>query len=164
VRSLTRTDQQTAGHNSEYDPDNRLVARLNPSCFACGSENPRGLHLEFDFAPAGAVSSEWIPAENLESFQGVIHGGIVATVLDEAMSKAVIARHWEALTTELRVRFRRSVFPGEVLCVAAWVVGRRKRRILAEATMRTLAGEERAHAWATLLLVSGGIRLQANPA
>jgi uncharacterized protein (TIGR00369 family) len=97
-----------------------------------------------------------MPADSLESFQGVVHGGIVATVLDEAMSKAAIARHWEALTAELKVRYHRSVFPGEPLRISAWVVERRKRRILAEATMKTPAGEERAHAWATLLLVSNG--------
>jgi uncharacterized protein (TIGR00369 family) len=156
VRSLTPTDQPTVAHHSASNPDDRFVTRLNPSCFVCGAENPRGLHLEFDLASAGVVGSEWMPVDSLESFQGVVHGGIVATVLDEAMSQAVIARHWQALTAELRVRYHRLVFPGEILRVSAWVVERRKRRIQAEATMKTLAGEERAHAWATLLLVFNG--------
>jgi acyl-coenzyme A thioesterase PaaI-like protein len=156
VRSLTQTDGHTLASGSANNIGSRFAARLNPSCFGCGSENPRGLQLEFDLASAGAVSSEWLPTGNLESFQGVVHGGIVATVLDEAMSRAVIAQHWEALTAELRVRYRHSVFPGEVLRVSAWVVARRKRRILAEATMKTSAGEERAHGWATLLLISEG--------
>ncbi len=133
--------------------DRRAAARLNPSCFACGAENPRGLHLQFTPAPAGGVSLEWTPPETLESFRGIIHGGIVTTVLDEAMSHAVVESHWKALTAEVRVRFHQSVHAGERLRVSARVVERRKRRILTEATMKTLAGEQRAHAWGTFLLV-----------
>lgn len=133
--------------------DRRAAVRLNPSCFACGTENPRGLHLRFATARAGGVSLEWTPAKTLESFRGIIHGGIVTTVLDEAMSHAVVESHWKALTAEVRVRFRQSVRAGERLRVTARVVERRKRRILTEATMKTLAGEERAHAWGTFLLL-----------
>ena len=81
-----------------------------------------------------------------------MHGGIIGTVLDEAMSQAIIARGWEALTVELTVRFRGRVAPGNRLQVRGWVVDRRRRRIRAEATLRTDAGEERAHARATFLV------------
>lgn len=138
-------------NSTEENSDDRSSTRLNPSCFACGAENPRGLHLEFGSVVPGHVSLAWTPAENLESFRGIIHGGIVTTVLDEAMSHAVVASHWEALTAEMRVRFRQSVRVGESLHVSARVVERRKRKILTEATMKTLDGEERAHAWATFL-------------
>jgi hypothetical protein len=91
-----------------------------------------------------------------ESFQGTIHGGIVTTVLDEAMSKAIIAREWEAPTAELRVRFRGRVSPGERLHIQGWVIEKQRRRILTEATITTTAGEERAHAWATFLVPPKG--------
>jgi acyl-coenzyme A thioesterase PaaI-like protein len=71
------------------------------------------------------------------------------------MSKAVMARHCEALTAELRVRFRRPVSPGDAVQIRGWVVEKRKRRILAEAMLTTAAGEEYAHAWATFLVLSG---------
>jgi acyl-coenzyme A thioesterase PaaI-like protein len=133
----------------------RRLARLNTACVVCGPENPAGLRLNFNCSPDEATA-EWRPTRAWESFQGVIHGGIVTAVLDEAMSKAIIARHCEALTAELRVRFRRRVSPGAgVLRVRGWVVERRKRRILAEAALTSPSGEEYAHAWAAFLILPG---------
>lgn len=126
------------------------VARVNPACIVCGSTNPKGLRIAFQ-QRSGAICADWIPTSDWESFQGTIHGGIITTVLDEAMSKAIIARRWDALTVELRVRFRKRVAPGEQLHVRGWVIERQRRKILAEATLMTSAGEERAHAWATFL-------------
>jgi acyl-coenzyme A thioesterase PaaI-like protein len=85
----------------------------------------------------------------------VIHGGIITTVLDEAMSKAIIARGCEALTAELRVRFHKQVSPGDALRIRGWVVEKRKRRIRAEAVLSSEAGDEYAHAWAAFLVLPG---------
>ena len=71
------------------------------------------------------------------------------------MSKAVIACNWEALTVDLRVRFRGRVAPGEKLRVHGWVVEKQRRRILTEASLVTGTGVERAHAWATFLVPRG---------
>lgn len=91
--------------------------------------------------------------EQLEGFQGIIHGGIVSTVLDEAMSKAVAAAAKPAFTCHLEVRLRRPVAPGEPLVVRAWVVKKRKRYVRVEAELRDRLSVERAHAWATFLEV-----------
>lgn len=122
-----------------------------PVCFACGAENPHGLRLQFHVSGAGSVVAEWTPLKCWEGFQGIIHGGIVSTVLDEAMSKAVAAATQPALTCRLEVRLRRPVVPGEPLAVRAWVVEKRKRRIRVEAELRDRLNKERAHAWATFL-------------
>ena len=132
-------------------PGSRHHARLNPNCVVCGARNPKGLHLAFHEGRDG-VDAAWVPTDEWESFQGTVHGGIITTVLDEAMSKAVIARNWEALTVDLRVRFRGRVLPGERLRLRGWVVEKQNRRILTEATLATGAGVERAHAWATFLV------------
>jgi len=128
----------------------REQAPLNSDCVVCGARNPQGLRLRFEQGPDGATAS-WIPTGQWESFQGTIHGGIVGAVLDEAMSKAIIARNWEAFTAELRIRFRSRVAPGEVLRVRGWVVEKRKRHIRAEAALVTAEGDERAHAWGVFL-------------
>ena len=129
----------------------RPGARCNDRCFVCGSRNPSGLRL--CFAPDGdhAVAACWRTDEVWEGFRGVIHGGIVSTVLDEAMSKAVAAEGVPALTCELRVRLRHHVEPCEELQVRGWVVDRRRRRITTEGTLKDRNGVERAHAWATFL-------------
>lgn len=129
----------------------RSVAKLNPCCIVCGMENSKGLRIGFQRDGDGAVA-RWVPGEDLESFQGTIHGGIVTAVLDEAMSKAVIFHDWEAFTVELKVRFRSRVVPGEGLQIRGWVNEKKKRKILTEAALCTATGVERAHAWATFLV------------
>ena len=138
-----------------YVATRRTTARLNPGCVVCGSENPRGLRLCFHSNATG-ISAVWTPTRDWESFTGIIHGGIVATVMDEAMSKAIIARGWEALTVELRTRFHHRVQPGYALSVFGQVVCRQKRKIRAEASIRNAEDCELAHAWGTFLTLSDG--------
>ncbi|MFB3777877.1 MAG: PaaI family thioesterase [Bryobacteraceae bacterium] len=102
---------------------------------------------------AGVVGAEWKPEPCWEGFRGIIHGGIVASVLDEAMSKAV-AIQCEALTAELRVRFRREIAPGATFLVRGWIRRRTKRLIETEATLTSTGGAEHAHAWAVFLALS----------
>ena len=132
-------------------PFSRRHAPLNPNCVVCGADNHKGLQLEFQDGPNG-VDAAWVPTDEWESFRGTVHGGIITAVLDEAMSKAVIARNWEALTVDLKVRFRGRVAPGERLRVHGWVVEKRRRRILTEAILTTSTHVERAHAWAVFLV------------
>jgi acyl-coenzyme A thioesterase PaaI-like protein len=132
----------------------RRLAPLNSNCIVCGRENANGLQLNFVTESKG-VHATWIPKETWESFRGTVHGGIITAVLDEAMSKAIVARGWEAFTVELKVRFHLRVCPGERLHVEGWVREKRKRRILAEASLAGPAGQERAHAWATFLVPPG---------
>jgi len=120
-------------------------------CIVCGESNPRGLHLRFTSAGDRAVRAVWHTDNTWEGFRGLVHGGIVSTVLDEAMSKAVAAHGIRALTCELRVRLRRHVASDEELEVRGWVVEKRKRRVVAEAVLCDTEGRERAHAWGTFL-------------
>jgi len=129
----------------------QLMAQSNDHCFACGSRNPCGLRLCFAADGEQGVSAVWRTDKAWEGFRGVIHGGIVSTVLDEAMSKAVATAGVCALTCELRVRLRQRVEVAEELQIRGWVVERRKRRIVTEATLKDSNGLERAHAWATFL-------------
>lgn len=138
---------------AEQEPDiaPALQAVPHSRCFVCGRDNSRGLQIQYSSDPAGATAADWTPAGAWEGFQGIIHGGIVATVLDEAMSKAVAATKCEALTVELSVRYRHHVATGETLHVRGWIVERAKRLITTEAALTTADGSERTHAWARFL-------------
>lgn len=139
-------------HGQIFSPAlSRQLAPLNPRCIVCGVQNPNGLHLAFQTG-SSSVSAAWVPREGWESFQGTIHGGVITAVLDEAMSKAVIACGWEAFTVDLRVRFRGRVSPGDKLHLRGWIVEKRKRRILTEASLVTNTATERAHAWGVFLV------------
>lgn len=128
-------------------------ARPQSFCFACGPDNPHGLRLVFTRTERGEMTAEWTPDATTEGWQGIVHGGIVSTVLDESMAKAVAASGVEALTAELRVRFRRHTSAGTPVRVCGWIAGRRKRVIQTEATLTDPEGVEFAHAWASFLVL-----------
>ncbi len=101
------------------------------------------------------MSAAWTPGSAWEGFQGIVHGGIVSTVLDEAMSKAVAAAGVKALTAEIRVRYRLHVSTGEGYRIRGWIVKRNKRLIETEAVLAAEDGTEHAHAWANFLTPPG---------
>lgn len=121
------------------------------SCFACGTDNPRGLRLQFLLQEELGMVAEWTPDSDLEGYQGIVHGGIVSTVLDEAMAKIVAAKEGKALTAEMRVRFRNQVASGEMVHIRGWIESKNKRMINAEAKLTAKDGTELAHAWGVFL-------------
>jgi uncharacterized protein (TIGR00369 family) len=78
-------------------------------CFGCGEANPTGLQLRFLLAPDGTVVCPVSIPASFEGHPGYLHGGIIATLLDETMSKAVRARGLSAMTRHLEVDYRRPV-------------------------------------------------------
>lgn len=146
---LTESEANTA--TTERPGQEGLRARMQNFCVVCGQDNPTGLRIRFTRDSDGSISADWRPNRQWEGFTGIVHGGLISTVLDEAMSKAVAALNCEALTAELRVRFRHHVATGEELQIRGWVVEKAKRRIKTEATLIAADGSERAHAWATFL-------------
>ncbi|MCL4852399.1 MAG: PaaI family thioesterase [Bryobacteraceae bacterium] len=133
------------------ETESRLHARPHSGCFVCGQENPRGLRIHFERQDGGEMSAHWRPGPEWEGFAGIVHGGVVSTVLDEAMSKAVADTGAEALTAELRVRFRRHVTSTEIFLLRGWIVKRNRRLIETEASLTAPDGTECAHAWARFL-------------
>lgn len=122
-------------------------------CFACGKDNETGLKLEFAHDPRGEAQAVWTPAPTHEGWPGVVHGGLLSTVLDEAMSHAVLAAGLKAMTAELRVRFRE---PAPSLCpltARAWIAARARRLVEAEASLTGADGREYAHGWGRFLCV-----------
>lgn len=104
-------------------------------CFACGEENPIGLHLRFTYGE-GCAEATFIAERAYQGYPGLLHGGLVATLLDEAMAHAVIAAYGPAVTGELRVRLRGGGVPlGRTLRLRGWIRARRGRLILAEANL-----------------------------
>ena len=129
------------------------IVQFKRTCFACGVDNPPGLQLEFRFDPDGTATASWVPDVQWEGPRGIVHGGIVTPLLDEAMARAIAAAGCKTLRADLRVRFRRYAKTGEVLQVRGWIVRHRKRLIETEATVTAADGSECAHAWAKFLVV-----------
>jgi uncharacterized protein (TIGR00369 family) len=87
-------------------------------CFGCGPANPAGLQLKFELAPGGdSYVAEFELSVEFGGPPGHAHGGIVATILDEAMSKANKLRGRIALTRRMEVEYLRPVPLGKLLVV-----------------------------------------------
>ena len=78
-------------------------------CFGCGQANPIGLRLEFFLADDGRVVSMAEIADTYEGPPGYLHGGIIATLVDETMSKAVRSHGLVAMTRHMEVDYRKPV-------------------------------------------------------
>ena len=78
-------------------------------CFGCGPANPHGLQLKFSIAPDHSVVCSASLNEFYEGPPGYLHGGIIATLLDEAMSKANRAYGVTAMTRQMSVDYLRPV-------------------------------------------------------
>ena len=125
------------------------VATTSQACFICGSDNPAGLHANYDEQADGARLAHFIAQEHHQGYPGRMHGGIIAALLDETIGRAVMARDASAAIAprELRVRYRQPV-PLGVELVA---VGR-----LAPADGAGLTGA------AELRLPDGTVAVEAN--
>ncbi|MGA3048312.1 MAG: PaaI family thioesterase, partial [Terracidiphilus sp.] len=78
-------------------------------CFGCGQANPIGLHLEFLLADDNSVVCLAAVPDTFEGPVGYVHGGIIATLLDEAMSKAVRVHGVRAMTRQMDVDYLRPI-------------------------------------------------------
>ena len=110
------------------------------SCFVCGESNPFGLKLRFE-TDGRIIQTRFVPRAEHIGFKGVVHGGLIATVLDEVMvwACAVPTRKF-AYCAELTVRYLQPVVPGEEILVTGELVANRKDRIYeAKAAARTVA-------------------------
>jgi len=89
-------------------------------CFGCGEANSAGMHLPFSRDDAGRrVVGEFRLEERYQGAPGIVHGGIVALVLDEALSKVSKFFGLRAVTAELHVEYLRPVRTGQDLRVEA---------------------------------------------
>jgi acyl-coenzyme A thioesterase PaaI-like protein len=108
-------------------------------CYACGVQNERGLHMEFR-RQGERTLCEYTPHDYQQGYPGRMHGGLVATMIDEAMGWAVYgARVWGA-TARLNVRFRRPVYLHQPLRIEAWVTKDRSRLVELRSEIRDASG------------------------
>jgi uncharacterized protein (TIGR00369 family) len=109
-------------------------------CFGCGLKNPSGLRLRFFTAEDSSIVCHPRLARRFAGPPGHAHGGIIATLLDEAMSKANRARGVVAMTRQLSVDYLRPVPLGAPLTLTARHVSAHGRRHQCEAQITDAAG------------------------
>ena len=116
--------------------DGPINVDLDHNCFGCGDLNAHGLHLRFYPDERGGVWSPFVPAERFEGYTGMVHGGVISTVLDEVMAWSLYRNEIWAVTGTLAIRYRSPIRVGERTRAVGWVVDRRGRRIEAAGEIR----------------------------
>lgn len=125
---------------------------LGDDCFVCGTENTEGLRLRFSVDEAQrSIETLWMPREAHHGYTGVVHGGLVATVLDEAVGKLSVSLGMPAVTAELSVRFLKPVPTARPLRVRGRITEVRNRVLLGEAEATLEDGTLAARAEARLV-------------
>jgi uncharacterized protein (TIGR00369 family) len=127
-------------------------------CFACGRLNPAGLHLDFEVTRHSAETT-YVGRQEHQGYDGTLHGGIVAALLDETMGWAIFHQGIWGVTAKLDVTYRRPVPVGEELRVRGEVVRDRGRGIEIHGTVtRASDGEVLAEADGLFLRMPEGRR------
>jgi uncharacterized protein (TIGR00369 family) len=110
-------------------------------CFACGTLNPIGLRMEVSFHDNKAYSRLSLKRE-FQGWSDIVHGGVMATILDEIMAHAVLHYVGQAVTTSLQVTYRAPLKVGEEFEAIGYVVEQKSRAAVAKAEIRTPASKK----------------------
>lgn len=97
-------------------------------CCVCGGRNPHSLGLSFSGEKNGGVSAEFRADPALQGYRGILHGGVIATLLDAAMTHCLFHHGVRGLTGDFHVRYRSSVACGE-RCVVSARLERARHRV-----------------------------------
>jgi uncharacterized protein (TIGR00369 family) len=124
--------------------------RIRPHhCFACGELNEVGLHLKLNLEP-GKCWTELEMPRRFEGWEGIIHGGILCTILDEVMAWALVARDNWGVTARMSIEFHKPVTVGQAIRAEGWITESRRRiQITAGRIVDAESGVELAVAEAT---------------
>jgi len=108
--------------NAARDTGENIRTRVHPHCVACSPSNIEGLRLEFHPSVDGSVSACFNFGRRYESYRGILHGGILSTILDDSMTNCLFAHGCVAVTADFRVQFRHPVATDQQAVVRAWII------------------------------------------
>ncbi len=112
---------------SDFLMDNR--------CFACGRENPIGLHLDIKENKDGVYTKIRLSPE-FQGYQRVIHGGIVSTILDEMAVWASYKKGYKAVTAELNMRIRKPMLTEVEYIATGRIITIKHKLVVAQAEIK----------------------------
>ena len=109
-------------------------------CFVCGDQNDNGLRIKF-YTDGSEAVARYTTQEEFQGYRGITHGGILATLLDEIMAKAIIAEGIVPVTAEMTVRFKKPTRTGDQIQLTGRVFRKRGRMYSTEAEARREDGQ-----------------------
>jgi len=130
-----------------------MDVRNDDGCLVCGSDNPTGLQTKPRVDPENACAELTVTIpQRFQGWSGLVHGGILATLLDEVSIYACMAQGGQYVTAGINIRYLKPVPVETEVAVRAEVVESRRRRRSVKARL-TIAGEVHAEAETTVMEV-----------
>ncbi|QDU58926.1 PaaI family thioesterase [Aeoliella mucimassa] len=133
---------------SETSPDELLEQarqEQHPRCIVCSEQHTCGLKVEYAATDEGGVAATFECLEQWQGYSGLVHGGVIASLLDGAMTNCLFAEGIVAYTADLQVRYKRPLHVGTPAQVVATVSRRNpplfvlKSKIVQEGRVRAIA-------------------------
>jgi uncharacterized protein (TIGR00369 family) len=129
------------------------------NCFVCGENNPNGLRLNFEIDKGReTLKTTFVPSPTFQGWDGMVHGGIICTLLDEAMAKLSYELGYDAVTASLEVRFKKPALIREPLKIFGEITEVNQRLVRAKAKITKEDGTVLATGTSTLLRQHPGSR------
>lgn len=153
---MTRKDVECGDQRREAEEDQPAESTLSREqarqpnsrgCFICGLANPIGLKMVFhEDRENQQVRAELTVPESYRGYPGVVHGGIVATILDETSGRALIIHTGDIntlfATAKMEVRYRRATPTNTPLVAVGWVERMGESRVRVKGELRLKDGED----------------------
>lgn len=124
------------------------------TCFGCGGANAHGMKLSFEAdAETHRVTGRFCIGADFQGSMGILHGGIIATLLDEAMGKLCRLNDVRAVTAELTVQYLKPIQVDQEILVEASEVSREGRQMYHQGEIRDTAGKVLARGRARFVVI-----------
>lgn len=131
----------------------RISTDLSESmCFGCGQNNPIGLKLDFQW-DGKTARTEFTPTEFHQAWPGIVHGGIITSMLDEAMAYACRFEGMNCVTGKMQIKFKRPASIDEPLIITGSITRKAKRLIETKASVSLPDGTLVAEGTATQFVI-----------
>ena len=131
----------------------KLKLEDNAQCYVCGTKNPQGFHLDFSHPEKGRLLAQTAFRPEHQGFKNIVHGGMVAMLLDEMMVNLGWVEGISCVTAELNVRFKKAVRVGDRVFFEGRIERETPRAVYASSMARNAKGELLATATATCLRI-----------
>ncbi len=133
------------------------------ACFGCGQNNPIGLKLTFR-KEGEAVRAEFTPQQQFQGWPGIVHGGVIACILDEAMTYAARFAGRSCVTARMAVKFLKPAPLEQPLIITSFVTRNTRRLIEAIARITLKDGTVIAESSAVQYVVESETGTKQEPA
>jgi acyl-coenzyme A thioesterase PaaI-like protein len=99
--------------------------KVHSHCLLCGHRNSRSLNLVFHADDEGVVEAHFHSQREFQGYDGLLHGGVIAALLDAAMTHCLFHHGIQALTGDLHVRYKKPISCDASLGIRAWLLSSR---------------------------------------